>query len=116
MTQIDLVKSASRLSLTASGHAGFASEGKDIVCAAVTILIRTAMQLLSEQSGVDFKSDTSSRGNISFAASVAESDSLLRERLSCTGDFLAKGFESLAREFPDNIKFGYNLEDKYGKN
>ena len=39
-------------SCNASGHAGFAAKGKDIVCAAVTELLRTAVQVLQKTEGM----------------------------------------------------------------
>ena len=60
MTTITLVKARSGLSISckALGHSGFAKSGEDIVCSAVTILMRTALQVLSQASGIDFETDT----------------------------------------------------------
>lgn len=116
MTAVTLVKAkdGSVLKCSASGHAGFAKSGQDIVCSAVTILMRTAMQVLSETSGIDFNTDTSVRGSLSFLAEVQKPESsneLLKQRLLTTGDFLQKGFESLSEEFPKNVTFEIKLED-----
>lgn len=113
MTQVTLVKSkdGAVLKCKALGHAGFAKSGNDIVCSAVTILMRTALQLFSETSGIDFQTDTSARGLISFSAELKKSDSVLGERISTIGDFLQKGFESLSEEFPENVTFELKLED-----
>ena len=76
MTTITLVKARSGLSISckALGHSGFAKSGEDIVCSAVTILMRTALQVLSQTSGIDFETDTSLRGNLSFSAKVIKNE------------------------------------------
>ncbi|WP_318664290.1 ribosomal-processing cysteine protease Prp [Treponema sp.] len=117
MTSITLVKAkdGSRLECKASGHAGFAKSGEDIVCSAVTVLMRTAIQVFSETSGVEFKTDTSTRGLLTFSVELKKSDSgdsiQNAERISTIGDFLQKGFESLSEEFPQNVTFELKLED-----
>lgn len=113
MTEITLVKAknGNALKCIASGHAGFAESGKDIVCSAVTVLMRTAMQVFSETSGIELKTDTSTRGNLTFTVETKKSDSVLQERVSAIGDFLKKGFESLSEEFPKNVTFELKLED-----
>lgn len=113
MTTITLVKARSGLSISckALGHSGFAKSGEDIVCSAVTILMRTALQVLSQTSGIDFETDISLRGNLSFSAKVIKSDLILQERILTIGDFLENGFNSLSEEFPKNVTFEIKLED-----
>lgn len=113
MTKITLVRAklGTVLQCKASGHSGFAKSGKDIVCSAITILMRTAIELLSETSEVEFKTDTSLRGNLSFSARVKKSDSILQERILTIGDYLERGFGSLCKEFPENVTFELKLED-----
>ncbi|MCI6799323.1 MAG: ribosomal-processing cysteine protease Prp [Spirochaetia bacterium] len=113
MTDITLVieKNGRYLKCRASGHAGFAEYGKDIVCSAVTILMRTAIQVFSETSGIEFETDTSLRGFLSFSAGVKKSDSVLQEKIFTIGNFLQKGFDSLSEEFPENVTFELKLED-----
>lgn len=113
MTEISLVQAqdGSRLRCTASGHAGFARFGKDIVCSAVTVLMRTAVQFFSETGGIDFETDTSRRGFLRFSAAVKKSDSVLQKQICTIGDFLRIGFASLSEEFPKNVIFEFQLED-----
>ncbi len=87
----------------AEGHAGFASKGNDIVCAAVTVLLRTAMQVLSKTEGVAYKADTASRGNLAFSVEVTKSDSDTEERLITAADFIAEGIASLQKEYPEHV-------------
>ncbi|MCR5613076.1 ribosomal-processing cysteine protease Prp [Treponema sp.] len=112
MTEVLLVKAKNGnfLKCNASGHAGFAPKGKDIVCSAVTILMRTAMQVLSETGGIKLETDTSLRGFLSFCA-VIDSGNADQSRINTIGDFLETGFKSLSEEFPNNLTFELKLED-----
>ncbi len=88
--------------LTAKGHAGFAEKGKDIVCASVTELLRTALKVLENTQGLLVKADLASRGNLAF--SVEESDTFSkRERLICTADFIRMGIKDLEDEYPEYV-------------
>lgn len=90
--------------LTASGHAGFAVKGNDIVCAAVTVLLRTAMQLLSESECVKLTADTAKRGELQFSIIREGTTPETESRIACIRDFLKSGLESLVREYPRNVQ------------
>lgn len=85
----------------AVGHAGFAAKGSDIVCAAVTVLLRTALQLLSETDGVMINADVASEGTLSMEVTGAEPT--MEQRLICIADFLELGISSLEAEYPQHI-------------
>ncbi len=104
MTTLTLVcgKNGVLRSCKASGHADYAAKGYDIVCAAVTVLMRTAMQTLSETDGVDFHADVKERGFLAFDVAAASEDK--REWLICMADFLERGFSSLQSEYPQFVK------------
>jgi len=90
-------------SCNASGHAGFAAKGKDIVCAAVTELLRTAVQVLQKTEGMTVKTETPSRGKLAF--SVEDNGCSMKiERLRCTADFIRLGVTNLAQEYPANVQ------------
>ena len=87
----------------ANGHAGFSKKGSDIVCSAVTILIRTAIQVLSHNENVLLATDTSKRGNLSFEVSAKSENPKTEAQLESIGDFLRTGFLALTKEFPKNV-------------
>ena len=97
------------LACEAKGHALFDQKGRDIVCAAVTVLVRTAAQTLDGRQGVAFEGAAPERGTLSFEAR-ADGD-LAKAELKFAADFLKKGFESLAKEFPQNIQLECKLEE-----
>jgi len=109
MIRIQLVIGQSFFRCKAEGHALFDKKGHDIVCAAATILLRTAAQILSKRPGIDFNGEEPVKGSLAFEAR-ADEDSAKTE-LKFAADFLQKGFESLAKEFPQNVQLECKLEE-----
>lgn len=93
------------LKCEANGHADFSKRGTDVVCAAITILIRTAMQVLSHTDDVFLTADTSTRGNLAFTAEAKAENPKAEIRLEYAADFIRNGIKSLEKEFPENVKF-----------
>lgn len=106
MISVELCRSESGefVSCRAHGHAEFDMSGKDIVCSAVTVLLRTAAQVLAETEAVDLSIQAGERGLLAFAAAAAEQTALLHARLVCVADFLEKGLGALSADFPKNVK------------
>ncbi|WP_428770990.1 ribosomal-processing cysteine protease Prp [Treponema sp. HNW] len=92
-----------------SGHSGFAPAGKDIVCAAASILVRTALEVLNAQSGIELKTDIPGRGELSFT--VKKRNEAASGILSYTADFLQKGLLSLQTDYPPYISVRINRAD-----
>lgn len=55
MLVVSLYRENERVSLLAKGHTGYAEEGKDIICAAVSALLQTFSLWLSEEYKDKFK-------------------------------------------------------------
>lgn len=80
------------------GHAGFAESGKDIVCAAVSMLVQNLVYSLSKLTTAEF--DTSySKGYtaICFLRDLPKDAQLLVDSFFC-------GIDLLAANYPDNVK------------
>ena len=92
-------------SCVADGHAGFAHKGRDIVCSAVTAILRTAGQVLSGTKDISIVSETVSRGKLSFQV---KNDGDFSEnaaiRLCCIADFIRSGISSIEKEYPKCVK------------
>jgi uncharacterized protein YsxB (DUF464 family) len=86
---------------TASGHAGAGRKGYAIVCAAVSVLMRTAVRVLSGRKGITIRCDAPEPGFLSLEAGYTGEG---REFLSAVGVFLTEGLASVAEEYPDNCK------------
>ena len=112
MTVIQLVcgKNGAIRSCKASGHAGFAAKGSDIVCAAVSVLLRTAVLMLQATPQVVVKVDASLRGNIYFSVEDNQCDAAVLYRLITIGDFLETGITSLCKEYPKYVEMRKQIE------
>jgi uncharacterized protein len=88
-------------SFKASGHAEAGDSGYDLVCAAFTILARTAYRALEAQPGIAMKGRATEPGSLSFDV-VAKATSA--ERAAGVADFLVVGIGDLAREYPGKVE------------
>lgn len=91
----------------ASGHAGYNRQGTDIVCAAVSVLLRTAIHSLSAVPGIKVTADAPERGNVSFRVCMEQTplQDAAAYMLRYARTFLANGFSDLAAEYPDYVSF-----------
>ena len=85
-------------SCTVMGHAGAGKRGCDIVCAAVSVLTRTALLTLSGREGIEVRGSAPRRGIFSLEAGYTAGG---RDFLAAVGAFLMKGLESVSQEYPD---------------
>jgi uncharacterized protein YsxB (DUF464 family) len=101
--EVDMVLDEAGLlkSCRVRGHAGAGELGKDIVCAAVSVLTRTIIRVLSGRKGIFIRGNVPEEGNFLFEA---EYEAEGREFLEAAGGFLIEGLLSVAEEFPDNCK------------
>ena len=81
------------------GHAGAGKTGADIVCAAVSVLMRSAVRVLSRRKGITIRSNAPEPGRLWLEA---EYNAEGRDFLSAAGEFLITGLRSVAEEFPGN--------------
>ena len=96
-------------SCRAEGHAGAGKQGYDIVCAAVSVLLRTAVSVLSGREGITIRANAPEPGFLWLEADYSKEG---REFLSSTGEFLMAGLRSLAEEFPDNCRVTVVMEQR----
>ena len=103
MIQVDMILDEAGLlkSCRVSGHAGAGKRGEDIVCAAVSVLTRTAINVLSGRKDITIRGDIPEPGNFYLETEYSPEG---REFLSAVGTFLIEGLLSVSKEFPDNCK------------
>ena len=87
-------------SCKACGHAGAGKTGADIVCAAVSVLMRTAVRALSGRKGITVRYDAPEPGFLFLEADYTSG----RDFLFAVGVFLIEGLASVAEEYPRNCK------------
>ncbi len=114
MVKIRIVSTEENLfsSFESSGHAGMSENGKDIVCAAITILLKTAiLSLLSAEESSEtlkLKVDTKDRGYL--LAKVEDFGVEDKPRLKYLLEFLMIGLSSIRAEYSDYIELELKLE------
>jgi uncharacterized protein len=93
------------VSAEATGHAGKGKPGEDIVCAAVTVLLRTTLACLPDPgtagSAPVIEAETAGRGSLAFRVTAFEEKDLPFLRYAAV--FLREGIGSLAREYPEAV-------------
>ena len=96
---LELDEKGELLSVEASGHANSGRKRHDIVCAAVTILLRTTVQALGS---VQADVSAEQRGSLSFR--VLNYDGMQSEKLRYAAEFLWLGITSLQEEYPQAVQ------------
>ena len=84
--------------VTATGHAGSVAKGSNIVCSAVTILLRTTVRLFEKTDGVVMSRKAQERGSLEFSISGIHGG--IDQYVRALGDFLIGGLQDLQDEFP----------------
>ena len=102
MIRIDLVLdgSGALVSASAEGHALHGSAGTDIVCAAVSVLMRTTLAVL-EDGGLRILVDSTGRGTISLTVTACKKADFPLLRFAAR--FLQRGLCPLEAEYPGSV-------------
>ncbi|MDR0377996.1 MAG: ribosomal-processing cysteine protease Prp [Spirochaetaceae bacterium] len=86
------------LSCQVSGHAHAGPRGGDVVCAAVSILTRTAFRTFSGREGIILRGGAPERGVFLMETDYSGKS---RDFFSGAGAFLIEGFSSVAELYPE---------------
>jgi uncharacterized protein YsxB (DUF464 family) len=89
------------------GHGGAGPRGSDIVCAAVTVLVRSFAGVLSKREGITVRGEAPERGILRIETGYAPEG---REFLAAVGAFLLEGLGSVAAEYPRHCAIRINEE------
>ena len=100
MIQVTYNEVGDEMILRAEGHAGYAEKGKDIVCAAVSVLMQTlAYSVDAGNTGNTFELSDGKNGNrltVQAPMSVLNRDKF---------DLVVEGLIRLAENYPENVQF-----------
>jgi hypothetical protein len=109
MITVDVVVDEAGLlgSCRVEGHAGAGPRGGDVVCAAVSILVRTALRTLSGREGVSVRGSAPERGVLWIEADCAGDGASF---LAATTAFLTEGLRSVAEDYPDHCSVRISTE------
>jgi uncharacterized protein YsxB (DUF464 family) len=89
------------------GHASAGPKGSDVVCAAVSVLTRTAFRTLSGREGISLRGGAPERGVFWMEMDYSGSG---RDFLSGAGAFLIEGLKSSAELYPEFCKLNIHSE------
>ena len=89
----------------ASGHAGVGKAGTDIVCAAVSVLMRTALTVLSGRKGITVRYGAPEKGQLWLEVDYEAEG---KDFLFAAGVFLIEGLRSVVQEYPKNCKMSFS--------
>jgi uncharacterized protein YsxB (DUF464 family) len=92
---------------TMKGHGGAGKAGDDVVCAAVSILIRTTLRVLSDKPGITIRGAAPERGALWMEADYTPEG---RDFLSIAGFFLTEGLKSVAEDYPRHCNMNIYTE------
>ena len=102
---INVTVDMSKHEVTVSGHAQYAEEGKDIVCAAVSILFYTLVETL--EAGHDMLSHKNVKKTIKKGESCVSCKPLKAYEANINLIFftIMNGIQLLADDYPENVAF-----------
>ena len=87
--------------LNMEGHAGSGEKGNDILCAALTILVRTALHTFANEDRLSVESRAEREGEAALAIRSCATGS--RDWLKGITDYLLTGLHDLAAEYPGKL-------------
>ena len=99
-------------SVNVTGHAQFAEHGKDIVCASITAITRSAARILELDKRIEIDGGAFSPGELFFEVKSFLSGS--EEYIRGVTDFLVLGLGDVAREYPERCFIELNKEQFHG--
>ena len=109
MIKVTLLTEGEKLSLRLEGHAGYAEEGKDIVCAAASILVQTlAWYVNFGDRSKNLKSPAEIKLESGDAVVSCEPKKELAEWLENAYQFAKMGFIHLSNSYPQYVKITHD--------
>lgn len=115
MTEIETLLEDNQFYLTIKGHAGYAEEGKDIVCSAISILAFSLDRYLCDKEadgeiGRYVRDVNEETAEMCFSCQINPYDDTAKEGIMA----ILNGFEILSKNYEKNVHFSPkgNIFDK----
>jgi uncharacterized protein YsxB (DUF464 family) len=89
------------LRFEAEGHSELGAKGRNILCAAFTVLARSAFEALSGLPGASVEGSAPARGMLHFTVRHLPPEA--GERAAGIAEFLLAGISGLEREYPGEV-------------
>ena len=108
MIKVTFTEEGNKLSLRLEGHAGYAEEGQDIVCASASILAYTVAQFVAlEDSNGLLASPAEIKLEAGDAVVACEPLECAFERLKGAYEFACAGYALLQHNYPQYVELLY---------
>jgi uncharacterized protein YsxB (DUF464 family) len=92
-------------SLSIQGHAETEKKGNDLLCAALSVLVRTALHALTKEKRLALKGDIEKVGLLELT--IFSYTDNISDWLKGITDFLMTGLFDLMLEFPQNLSISF---------
>ena len=98
-------KDNSIVSLEADGHTGFADHGEDIVCAAISVLMQTAVNSLEAVAGIkSFILETDETSGYMYIELPANVDETIASKADVVLNTVLTGLQGVAQAYPKYMR------------
>ena len=94
----------SRWEITCEGHCGYAEEGKDIVCAAASMLTATLIRSLMGVTGMEAETPSPGEAHIRCTPTLGEA-----QHVAEAFDFADCGYQMLANSYPVHVRYSKHV-------
>jgi uncharacterized protein YsxB (DUF464 family) len=111
---IELFPDGCLKALHARGHAATAKKGSDLLCAAFSALLRTALNVLDREKRLIVKGDVENEGRAELALESCPDDTTAW--LKGVTDFLLTGLFDLMAGYPQNLSISFKHSKPEGYN
>ena len=113
MIKVEMMQTDKGYSVAASGHAGYAPKGQDIVCAAVSVLLQTLANKVEDAARQGLLESSCVQHGESFVVQAKPSGGMNGIMVAAWYDFVEEGLSELAGQYPDHVEL-YIYDDNDG--
>ena len=113
MIKVEMTQTDKGYSAAASGHAGYAPKGQDIVCAAVSVLLQTLANKVEDAAREGQLLSSCVQHGETFVVQAQPSGGMNGIMVAAWYDFVEEGLSELAGLYPDHVEL-YICDDCHG--
>ena len=113
MIKVEMMQTDKGYSVAASGHAGYAPKGQDIVCAAVSVLLQTLANKVEDAARQKQLESSCVQHGETFVVQAKPSGGMTGIMVAAWYDFVEEGLSELAGQYPDHVEL-YIYDDSNG--
>ena len=108
MIKVEMTQTEKGYSMSASGHAGYAPKGQDIVCAAVSVLLQTLANKVEDAARQGQLESSCVQHGETFVVQAQPRGGMNGIMVAAWYDFVESGLSELAGQYPDHVELYIN--------